>query len=618
MWSEEPCARARARRKRGLGEAFVLCSAGIGACLALPLAAADDGGFGDGGQDGGGAEVIAAAAPLGGGSSHAPTPAPTATPETAAPTILTAEETHDQDAYAALALNVTLIVCVMMAYYVRKHKMYYLPESAVALLIGVVIGGIVRVFLSDLTLWTFSPEFFFFVLLPPIIFEAGYSLQRKDFFENIGAITLYAMIGTLISCFVVGYLTFFVGKIGLVSGIDPNNPMEALLFGALISAVDPVATLSIMGSAELKCDRLLYSLVFGESILNDAIAIVLFKTFRKYYDPDAPDLGKAQIPSALLAFVSMTVLSILVGVGLGLVTSYIYRHTTLREFPKLETSLLFLFCYCCYAFAEALELSGIMALFFNGIVLSHYNSYNLSRTSHVASEQIFATLATVTETMVFLYMGMGVFTGRYKSWNVSFSILAMAFCVLARALNIFPLSFLANRCRRSGVNKIPLKMQFVLWFAGLRGAIAFALSANMPGPNRDTYATATLTICIFTTVVCGGFTERILSTMGMKQGESNYGPVIDDEEYDSMIHVSPLTKRVSSQVYKGLKGAWKELDHHYLKDMFGGQGHQHHVDRGDIREYELGIQRSSSSESIETGEDGSLVNRLSRHSKDDL
>ena len=100
------------------------------------------------------------------------------------------------------------------------------------------------------------------------------------------------MAGTLISCFVVGYLTFFVGKTGLVSGIDPNNPMEALLFGALISAVDPVATLSIMGSPELQCDQLLYSLVFGESVLNDAIAIVLFKTFHKYYDPEAPDLGQ--------------------------------------------------------------------------------------------------------------------------------------------------------------------------------------------------------------------------------------------------------------------------------------------------------------------------------------
>ena len=76
------------------------------------------------------------------------------------------------------------------------------------------------------------------------------------------------------------YLTFGIGKAGVVD-IDTDSPLEALLFGALISAVDPVATLSIMGSAELNCDPLLYSLVFGESVLNDAVAVVLFRTFSK-------------------------------------------------------------------------------------------------------------------------------------------------------------------------------------------------------------------------------------------------------------------------------------------------------------------------------------------------
>ena len=111
-------------------------------------------------------------------------------------------------------------------------------------------------------------EFFFFVLLPPIIFEAGYGLDRSLFFENIGAITIYAMFGTIISTFIVGYSTFYVARAGWVTGISTTNPMEALLFGALISAVDPVATLSIMGNPELQCNRQLYSLVFGESVLN--------------------------------------------------------------------------------------------------------------------------------------------------------------------------------------------------------------------------------------------------------------------------------------------------------------------------------------------------------------
>lgn len=403
--------------------------------------------------------------------------------------------------------------------------------------------------------------------------EAGYSLKQKDFFANIGAITLYAMVGTIISTFTVGLLSFYCAKQGLIKDIDKENPMEALLFGALISAVDPVATLSIMGNADLQVNPLLYSVVFGESVLNDAIAIVLFKTFHKYYSPEGPDWSEAEIPSALLSFITVSLLSILVGVALGLTCSFMYKHTYLSDYPKLETSLLFCFCYLCYSVAESFELSGIMALFFQGIVLSHYNSYNLSRTAHVASEEIFSTLATVTETAVFLYMGMGVFTGRFANWDVLFTILALSFCLLGRFLNIFPLSLIANICRTKET-QIGYKMQGVLWFAGLRGAIAFALSENMPGPNKETYQTATLSICMFTTIVCGGTTDQILTLAGMKSCDMD---VSENGEQEPALPLSPpgsnhhpIARRVSRQVFDGAKGVWKDLDDRYLKVLFGG------------------------------------------------
>jgi NhaP-type Na+/H+ and K+/H+ antiporter len=250
--------------------------------------------------------------------------------------------------------------------------------------------------------------------------------------------------------------------------------------------------------------------------------------------------------------------------------------------------------------AESLGLSGIMALFFNGIVLSHYNAYNLSGESKRATEQIFATLATISETIVFLYMGMGVFTGKFSNWNFSFTTLAIIFCVIGRFLNIFPLSFLLNLGRRKTKSKISCKMQTVLWFAGLRGAIAYALAENMPGENKSTYVAGTLSICLITTVICGGFTERILYVTGMKEepksvvvdedevheGEGD-SLVTDSFEDDSLVIFASSSKEMV-EVYKGMKNVAVQFDRSYLQVYFGGQKHDSYEnDEFDVGDFEL-------------------------------
>ncbi|CAM9861986.1 unnamed protein product [Choristocarpus tenellus] len=234
---------------------------------------------------------------------------------------------------------------------------------------------------DEMDFLSFNPELFYFLFLPPIIFEAGYTLRKKDFFHNIVSIVLFAVLGTLVSTFLIGYLTYVAGSKGWAR-IDTANPMEPLLFGALISAVDPVATLSIMGSPELNCDPLLYSLVFGESVLNDAVAIVLFRTFLREYSVQE-SFTLSTLPGTIWSFTLISVGSLTVGVLVGLSCSFLCKHTRLRDYPKFEISLLFLFSYGSYAFAEAAELSGIMSIFFAGVVLAHYNTFNLSLTSQV-------------------------------------------------------------------------------------------------------------------------------------------------------------------------------------------------------------------------------------------
>ena len=298
------------------------------------------------------------------------------------------------------------------------------------------------------------------------------------------------------------------------------------MFGSLISAVDTVATLSILGNPELKCDPLLYSLVFGESVLNDAVAIVLFKTFQGFFD-SGEAFSSATIPAILLNFSAVSLGSVFVGVVIGLICSYLCKHTEMYKYPEYEISMLFLFAYGSYSFSEALELSGIMSLFFCGLVMSHYNSYNLSATSQVTAHYIFKSLAVLSEFFVFLYIGMGIFTGKFKHWNFIFFILCILFCLIGRFFNTFPLSILSNIWRSRVISR---KMQCVIWFAGLRGAISFALvstsciispnftSPDFTSPNRTSpsplflcYAVLCHAMLCYAMLCCSVLSSPVLS-----------------------------------------------------------------------------------------------------------
>jgi sodium/hydrogen exchanger 8 len=154
------------------------------------------------------------------------------------------EDSHESAAIHAVALVAIICCCLWSDFQIKKKQWYFLPESAASMIIGFVLGGLVVWASSDpreADLIKFDAMLFFFILLPPIVFEAGYTLDRQAFFSNIGSIMVYAVIGTSLSTIIVGYGLFLAASNGVIP-LNSNNALEALMFGSLISATDPVRT----------------------------------------------------------------------------------------------------------------------------------------------------------------------------------------------------------------------------------------------------------------------------------------------------------------------------------------------------------------------------------------
>ena len=182
----------------------------------------------------------------------------------------------------------------------------------------------------------------------------------------------------------------------------------------------------------------------------------------------------------------------------------------------MEVSVVLLLAYLSYVISEMIKLSGIMSLFITGVCMKHYAWYTLSDDGKTTTKHFFKMVATLSEIFVFVYVGLNVFSDHpdltWDPWLIFYSILLI---FIARFCNIFPLTALANIRRKVKVN---WRMQVILWFAGLRGAIAFALSLNMT-TSRNAFVTTTLFIVLFTTLVLGCLTAPLLKKLKLQQTE---------------------------------------------------------------------------------------------------
>lgn len=426
------------------------------------------------------------------------------------------------------------LVCLASAFVIglviKHYRVRWLHEAGATLLLGIGVGFVIwsANTTQKVTRWLdFNEEVFFFLLLPPIIFESGFSLHTREFFSNFGGICGLAFAGTAISTFTVGIFVWLCGVVGICTSLPF---LHALIFGALISATDPVTVLAIFQELGVNID--LYSLVFGESVLNDAVAIVMYRTLLNFVEKGVTLVSVLQ---AAAFFVFIFVGSMLVGTFFAIAVTLFFKligGPLLESHPHVETSLVMIAPYCAYATAEALSLSGIVAILFCGIVMAHYTKPNLSAESQRDAPRIWKVLATLAETFVFVYVGVAMFLESQAWSTIPFAVIALIGCLIGRALNVFPVTGQINRWRKPAA-RVPQNHAWMLFVSGLRGAIAFALASStihdLGEKSGRVIRTATLMIIIFTVLVVGGACHELVDRLDLR-APSRWTEVRDDEE----------------------------------------------------------------------------------------
>lgn len=449
-----------------------------------------------------------------------------------------------------ISLWVLLASLMKLGFHLIPRLNNIVPESCLLIVVGLLVGGLIRLAGEEVPP-VMNTELFFLCLLPPIILDAGYFLPIRPFMENLGTILMFAVVGTLWNAFFVGGLLYAVCQ------INPNEPSElhqlellpCLLFGSIISAVDPVAVLAVF--EEIHINELLHILVFGESLLNDAVTVVLYHLFEEY-----AGVGMVTVLDGFLGVVSFLVVAlggVLVGAVYGILAAFTSRFTS--HMRVIEPLFVFVYSYMAYLSAEMFHLSGIMALIACGAVMKPYVEANISHKSHTTIKYFLKMWSSVSETLIFIFLGVATVDGENHSWNWVFVTATVILCLVARVIGVVGLTYIMNKVR---IVKLTTKDQFIIAYGGLRGAIAFSLGFLLDSqhfPKKNMFLTAIITVIFFTVFVQGMTIKPLVELLAVKKKQEAKRTINEE------IHTQFL-----DHLLTGIEDICGHYGHHHWKD----------------------------------------------------
>ncbi|KAL7547636.1 hypothetical protein ACHAWF_010917 [Thalassiosira exigua] len=267
-----------------------------------------------------------------------------------------------------LVIAGVMLLCECAKSVVKKNRIRFLPEAAACMLVGMAVALGAGVFGTNIENIGFDEEIFMYLLLPPIIFEATLSVNKREFRRRRGAIMVFAVFGTLFASFITGAATYYTSRF---FGDESISILDSLVFGSLISSIDPVAILSVLTSLKMSETDTIYILVFGESLLNDGIAITLFKSLVQQYESKST-ISLDDILGSIADFLIIAFGSCVIGLACGVACLCYFHLNSSILHPVMEVASFFLWAVVPYWMAEAFDWSGIVAIVIMGFFMDIY------------------------------------------------------------------------------------------------------------------------------------------------------------------------------------------------------------------------------------------------------